>query len=57
MFEYEITFTLRAATVTVKSSDSAFNDKWWSTFKPVIAPDPIPYPEKPKTKEQENQLN
>jgi hypothetical protein len=48
--EYEITFTLRAATVTVKSSDPAFIDKWWSTFKPIIALDPIPYPEKAKTK-------
>ena len=37
MPEYEITFTLCEATVTVKSSDPAFTDKWWNTFKTIIA--------------------
>ena len=37
MPEYKITFTLRAATVTVKSSGPAFIDKWWRTFKTIIA--------------------
>ena len=50
MPEYEITLILRAATVTVKSSDPAFIDKWWNTLKPIIVPDPILYPEKSKTK-------
>jgi hypothetical protein len=50
MPEYEITFTLRAATVTVKSSDPAFIDKWWSAFKHIIAPDPMSCPEKAKSK-------
>jgi len=48
MPEYEKTFTLRAAAVTIKSSDPAFIDKWWNTFKPIITPDPIPQPEKAK---------
>lgn len=46
--EYEVTFTHLHVTVTIKSSDPAFIDKWWSTFKPFIAPDSVPYPEKPK---------
>jgi hypothetical protein len=54
MPEYQITFTLRDATVTVKSSGPVFIDKWWNAFKPIITLDPIPYPEKTKNQITKN---
>jgi hypothetical protein len=48
MPEYELTFTFRYATVTLKSFDPAFIDKWWKTFKPIITPDPELPPKNPK---------
>ena len=44
--DYEIAFSQGMVSVTIKSSDPGFIEKWWQIFKPKIAPDPVPYPEK-----------
>lgn len=46
MPEYEMTFSQGRASVTIKSSDPEFIEKWWNTVKPIMVPDSVPYPEK-----------
>ena len=43
---YEMTFSQGRASVTIKSSDPEFIEKWWNTVKPIIAPEAVPYTEK-----------
>jgi hypothetical protein len=46
MPEYEVTFSQGRVSVTIKSSDPEFIEKWWKIVKPITVPDPVPYPEK-----------
>lgn len=46
MLEYEMTFSQGRDSVTIKSSDPEFIEKWWKIVKPIIVPDAVPYPEK-----------
>lgn len=48
MPEYEVTFSRGRCSVTVKSSDPDFIEKWRNTVKPIMVPEPVPYPEKKK---------
>jgi hypothetical protein len=46
MPEHEITVSQGRMSVTIKSSEADFIEKWWKTIKQVTFPDPTPYPEK-----------
>lgn len=46
MPEYEMTFSQGRASVTIKSSDPEFIEKWWNIVKPIMVPEAVPYPEK-----------
>ena len=44
--EHEIIISRLNTTVTIKSSDPEFIEKWWKVFKGLVIEELVPYPEK-----------
>ncbi len=46
MSDYEVSYSFGRVSVTIKSSDPEFVEKWWKIFNEETDPKPVPYHKK-----------